>query len=219
MKGKIRISPAEAGDKMIFERTDGAFGGVAAVYMWWSKLVVDAFVLKELLEGLGGLIVESLKTWCKAATFQKVNAAFVACEYVRAGSGSQRLRVDVVAIIVVDDENVAVTTTGRHQEAAREICGDLARNELAIDVEIVRADGSWFTRQEGINGDVGDHVQQWTRDGIGRRRGLCGTEIRALLVQMPLEHRDRDGGVPADLGGREIRPSGQETGVDGRAPC
>ena len=64
----------------------------------------------------------------------------------------------------------------------------------------------------GVVGRVGRH------GCVGRRRRLGGAKICPLLIQMSLDHWDRKGGVPADLGGREIRPSSEKTGVDGRAP-
>jgi hypothetical protein len=60
MQWKIGIGAAEAGDEVIFERPDGAFGGVASVYMRRRELIVDAFVLEKLLEGLRCFVVEAL---------------------------------------------------------------------------------------------------------------------------------------------------------------
>ena len=44
------MGAAEAGDEMVLEHSDGAFGLVAAVGMWWYELVVNVVVGQEVLE-------------------------------------------------------------------------------------------------------------------------------------------------------------------------
>ena len=51
---EVRIGTAEDGNKMIFPRTGGAFGGIAAVAVGGRGSKFDAFVGHEFLEGLGG---------------------------------------------------------------------------------------------------------------------------------------------------------------------
>jgi hypothetical protein len=71
------------------------------------------------------------KCWsaCKASfgvsprLFQQVNSLFVTGEDIRAeaGAGSERFRVHVVAVKVLDYENGTVSTAGRNEEATGEI--------------------------------------------------------------------------------------------------
>ena len=55
---EIWISGADAGNQMVFESSDGSFGGVAAMRMWWHQLVINAFLSEKVLESGGGIIVE-----------------------------------------------------------------------------------------------------------------------------------------------------------------
>ena len=45
---------------MVFESSDGSFGGVAAMRMWWHQLVINVFLSEKVLESGGGIIVEFL---------------------------------------------------------------------------------------------------------------------------------------------------------------
>ncbi len=40
MKREIFVGATEAGDEVVFERSDGAFGGVAAMHMWRDQLEI-----------------------------------------------------------------------------------------------------------------------------------------------------------------------------------
>ena len=91
--------------------------------------------------------------------------------------------VDVVAVIVVDYENVTVSAAGRNKEAAGEIGSDLASDMLAVDKETVRADGCRFADWIGGQRIGSDScVVGWSgrRDLNGRR--LCGPQVCPLLI-------------------------------------
>lgn len=51
VKWKVLVGAAEAGDEMVLESTDCAFGGVAAMGVGRHKLKVNAFLCHELFEG------------------------------------------------------------------------------------------------------------------------------------------------------------------------
>jgi hypothetical protein len=46
---------------MVFERADGAFGGVPMVDAGRRKLEVDVFLAWQLFQGLGAFVVEALE--------------------------------------------------------------------------------------------------------------------------------------------------------------
>ena len=46
MERKVRVGAAKDGDEMIFERPNGAFGGVPSVDMGWHDLVVNVVVVE-----------------------------------------------------------------------------------------------------------------------------------------------------------------------------
>ena len=64
---EIAVCAAEAGDKVVFERADGAFGCVSSMDMGRGELEVHLGAVHELLQGFGGFIVESLEAWSEAA--------------------------------------------------------------------------------------------------------------------------------------------------------
>ena len=51
----------ETSNEVIFERADGAFGGVSTVDAGRRKLEVDVFRTEKLLQGLSAFIVEALE--------------------------------------------------------------------------------------------------------------------------------------------------------------
>lgn len=127
---------------------------------------------------------------------------------------------DVITVVIVDNKQVTVAATGGYEESAGEISRNLSGHELEINEEIVRSDRRRLARCNGqhVRDGSGDDVG-WT--GVvhgGVDRMLSRPQVRSLLVKMPLDHGDREGGVASNLGGREIRPCGEVAGVDGCAP-
>ena len=66
MQGEVLVGAAESGDEVILEGSDGAFGYVATMVTGWYKLIVDCFLLHEVLEDFGAFVVKSLKDGSKA---------------------------------------------------------------------------------------------------------------------------------------------------------
>ena len=61
MERKVRVSAAQDGDEMLFERPNGAFGGVLSVDVGWHKLVVDVVVFEVGPEGSKCFVVKALE--------------------------------------------------------------------------------------------------------------------------------------------------------------
>ena len=61
MERKVQVGAAEDGDEMLFERPNGAFGGVLSVDMGWHELVVDVVVVEVGLEVSICFVVKALK--------------------------------------------------------------------------------------------------------------------------------------------------------------
>ena len=57
MERERGVGAAEASDKMIFERSDGAFCGIATMDTWGNELEIDVFVAHVLLEDGGTFVV------------------------------------------------------------------------------------------------------------------------------------------------------------------
>ena len=48
---------------MILPGLDGAFGGVASVYMWWHALEGDVVFLERFFEIVGAFVIEDVELW------------------------------------------------------------------------------------------------------------------------------------------------------------
>jgi hypothetical protein len=43
MEGEMLVNAAEASNEVVFERTDGTFGGITTMHAWRDKLIVNRF--------------------------------------------------------------------------------------------------------------------------------------------------------------------------------
>ena len=117
MQRKMLIDAAEAGDEMILESPNRAFGRVAAVDARRDKLESDRFVGEELFERRGTFIVETLESRAKTSTAEERMNSLVAG---KDGSGTailDGLGQNAVAIEIVHDDEVVVAGAGRGHEA------------------------------------------------------------------------------------------------------
>jgi hypothetical protein len=62
VKGKTRVGAAEAGNKVVFECTNCALGGIAAMDSRGGKLKVNVRCMKKVFEDLGRFVVKFLET-------------------------------------------------------------------------------------------------------------------------------------------------------------
>jgi hypothetical protein len=44
VKREVFVNTTQTGDEVVFESSDGTFGGIAAVNTGWDKLEVDVFI-------------------------------------------------------------------------------------------------------------------------------------------------------------------------------
>jgi hypothetical protein len=123
--------------------------------------------------------------------------------------------VDSVAVVVVKDKHVVVAGTGGSEKTARLVCVDLTGDALVGNEDVVCAcDGVGFGR---IKGGV---RSGWRCRGGWRNDGgkLGGAKVRALLIEVTLDHRGGAGWVLADLAGGKVWKSRKMAGVEGLAP-
>ena len=81
-----------------------------------DKLEVDVFLHHVLLKDLRGFIVELLELGLEPTGFQERNGALVRRQNDFFGAIPHGFRVNEVAVVVVNNENVRVTTDGRNKE-------------------------------------------------------------------------------------------------------
>ena len=118
MEGKVWVAGAKAGNKMVFEGADSTFGCVAAMHVGRSELIVDALLLKKLLEDGGALVIESGQARLKAGSLEAAEYVGVRCEDGGSRSIFHGHGVDGIAIVVVEDKNIFVAVAGRQLELA-----------------------------------------------------------------------------------------------------
>lgn len=110
---EICVGGAQRGDQMIFERADGALGGVASMNSGWDELEVDGFVFHELFHLVGALVVEALDFGLKACLDEAGMDEFVGSEDGGSCPVWHGFCVDGIAVVVVEDEDVIVAGAGR----------------------------------------------------------------------------------------------------------
>jgi hypothetical protein len=104
----------------------------------------DVFLHHVLLKDLRGYVVEFLEFGSEPAGFQERNDALVRRQNDFFGAISHGFRVNEVAVIVLNDENVRVTTDGQNKETAGRVRVDLASGGLAVGVQEMCFESRWF---------------------------------------------------------------------------
>jgi hypothetical protein len=61
MDREVFVNTAQACNKVLLKRANGAFGSIALVHTWGSELEGDMFVMHEVLQDGGALIVQTLE--------------------------------------------------------------------------------------------------------------------------------------------------------------
>ena len=97
------VDTAKAGNEMVFERPDGAFGGIAMMDTGRGKLKVDVLVAEELFERLGALVVQALELGTMAGGAEAGVENFESRQDGGAGAGLDGLGENAVAVVVVQE--------------------------------------------------------------------------------------------------------------------
>jgi len=185
VKWEFGVSGAEAGDEVVFKGSDGAFGGVAAVDVGRCELEIDVFVGEVLLKEFGSFIVEFHEFGAEAAGDKESVGASESSEEFGAGVVFCWFSDDCVAVEVVEDEEAFVARAGGLKKTAGLVCIYLSGEWLVVGVDGVvsfsgRSCGRW--RSFGVCFFFGDV------SGFRKRFWFCGASVRALLIEVSLDH-------------------------------
>ena len=86
------------------------FGGVAPMILWWYALEIDLLFCEGIFQVFGAIIVQDVQFWCVTVVL-KLYGCFNPCvtngAALAIGQGS---REDGILILVVEDEDVVVTS-------------------------------------------------------------------------------------------------------------
>jgi hypothetical protein len=140
---EIRVSAAEASNEVVLEGADGPFGCIATVQMRGSKLKVDMFGSHEGLEGCRGFVVQALELRSEAAFGEKRVCTFVRRKDLGTGFALHQLDVNGIAVVIVEDEHVGVSSAGRSEKTAWLVSVDLSSDALMGGKDVVRASNRW----------------------------------------------------------------------------
>jgi hypothetical protein len=196
MEREVLVDAAKAGNEMIFERTDGAFGSIAAVNTRGGKLEIDGLVTKKLLEGGRAFVVKALELGAKASRAEAMVEGLVAGEDRSGGAAGYRLGKDAVAVVVVEYNHIIVAVARRSNKAASLVRVDLASRFHDGSKALMRTEIGGVAGRKGHIGGGGER---------GRVRGrrwveFGGTLVLAALVEMAFNHRDGMWGIFAEEG-------------------
>jgi hypothetical protein len=162
---EVRIGAAQASDEVVLESADGAFGRIGAVNTRWDELEVNVFIVEELPESSGALVVEALELGAEAGTNKPIVDGLVRDEDGGTRLVGHGLSMDGVAVEVIQDEQLVVAGAGWKDETARLVCEDLAGGVSghARGIAEVGAFAGGVRGWEGIGNRVG--IKEGQRDG------------------------------------------------------
>ena len=103
---------------MIFEGSDGSFGGIGAMFFGRHTLKVNIIFGKGILEFLTAFVVKNVQVGCMAL----LNKLFVYCLPGIVNTGGLTIgngyRMNCVGVVMLKHKNIIVASTGRNREAA-----------------------------------------------------------------------------------------------------
>ena len=191
---------------MVFPCSDGTLGRVASMYVWWHKLVVDVLGAVVFFECGGGFVVEPVGLWLEAAADEVAVEFLVGTEDFTARAVFEWLREDCVGVIVIEDHDVLVASTGSDWESAGLVGVDSSRffdgGKDLVGGGIVRLLGWVHVNVRGCFGLF----------------GFCGSDVFSCLVHVALCCGNGVGEVFLDGGCGEARPGLEKTFGDGVDP-
>ena len=158
-----------------------------------------------------------METWLESTGSEKGEGSFVGGDDFGAGTVFHWLGVDGVAVVIVEDEELAISRGGGGDEAAGGISGDFASGGHTIGVQMMGSEsGRICWRWTAFTGSFeGRFDERWDGRGDGNGCGLGGALVRALLVHVSFVHGNGKRRVAAHLFGCKGGPRGEAACVDG----
>jgi hypothetical protein len=120
------VHRGEPGHKVILESSDGAFDSVESMAMRWYQLVSDIIDGKEILQGGGFLVVESLELWFETIDRELLMDGVICFDPFRGGTRFHRYDFNVIEIINIADHHIRVSFAGSHRELSHQVGVKLA---------------------------------------------------------------------------------------------
>ena len=109
---------AESCDEVVFEGTDGPFGGVATVDVGWHKLEIDFFLGEVLFQEGRGFIVKEMEFWAESGVDELLVKFEDGIFDVDIFASLDGLGEDGVTVVVVEHDDVFVALGALYGEAS-----------------------------------------------------------------------------------------------------
>ena len=106
--GKVGVVRGKSGAKKIFECADHTFGGIEAVGVRGDKLEINVVLAEGFLHGVRSLIVKDVESGGCTVLFEIFMARCPICSDLQGLSVFEKLGVDGVGVLVVEDEDLLV---------------------------------------------------------------------------------------------------------------
>ncbi len=111
-KGELGVYSAKNGDKMVFERANGTFGGIGAVFFRRDTLKGYLVADEGVFEILGTFIVQDVQVDWMALNTKFFVDGFPGITNAGCLPVGKSNSVDRVGVLVVEDKDVVISTTG-----------------------------------------------------------------------------------------------------------
>ena len=116
--GEFGVTRGKSSSKVIIECVNCTFGGVAAVCISGDKLEVDILFAEGFLHGTGALFVADVESGSRTVLLEMFVARFPGFGDLQGLMVLQKLDVDGVGVVVVEDEYILVSVGREYREAA-----------------------------------------------------------------------------------------------------
>ena len=107
--GEVGVARGESSAKVILECANCTFGGVSVMFIWGDKLEVGIVFAEVFLHGTGALVVEDVEGGRRTMLLEVFVAHFPGFGDIQGFPVLEKLGVDGVSVVVVEDEGILVS--------------------------------------------------------------------------------------------------------------
>ena len=115
---EVGVTRGNSSAKAILECANCTFGRVAAMGIWGYKLEVDILFAEGFLHGAGAFVVEDVESGSCAVLLEIFLASYPGVGDFQGLPFLQKVGVDGVGVVVVEDEYILVSAGREYREAA-----------------------------------------------------------------------------------------------------
>ena len=118
MGWEVGVTRGQSSAQVILEGANCTFGSIAAMGIWGDKLEVDIIFAEGVLYGAGEFVVDDVDSGSRAVLFEMFVARYPGFGDFQGLPVLQKVYVDRVGVVVVEDEYILVSAGREYREAA-----------------------------------------------------------------------------------------------------